>query len=102
MNRIEQLKADLAAVTPGRWEPRDNTSAIEYSGWELANVDTIPPSTFAIALPEHYARLIANLHNAAPALIEAVEALQRIIEEGDPSAVTDGYDALAKLKGETK
>ena len=92
MNKIEELKAAYEAMT-GDALDEDDPDYLEFNGIEAR------------------ANFIALAHNLMPALLEAVEALERIY---DSKSYTYGYDdschlygvmeiagaALAKLKGE--
>lgn len=78
MNKIEELRKAYEAVRPGAWAAVDNTNAIEFAGWELVDLASIPQRTFAIALPQEEARLIALAHNLMPALLAAVATLEQV------------------------
>lgn len=103
---ITELRALLAAATPGEWvtgeTPRYLSAGQAADGEKrLVNPITIrsPEHTEEIAtvwtylLPtEANAALIAALHNAAPALLDVVEAAKRFV---DGTAVDHDIDDLA-------
>lgn len=82
MNKIEELKAALAASTPGKWAVGDldkngqrivRSEHIElFTGWHHC-VGSIEKEM------EANAKFITLLHNHAPALIECVEALENLV-----------------------
>lgn len=108
MTKFEELKALFESLPPGEWEAQDNTTAIEYAGWEIVNMGVVPQSVFAVGMPEREARFAALAHNLMPELLEAVNLLDDLIDyaesstlEGDelPPAAVDGRTLLRKLRG---
>lgn len=87
---LEELKAALAAATPGEWEDAFfpgvySEGVISCGDRRIADVcgknqgewrDDADEGDVEFAANAH---LIVTLKNAAPALIEAVEALQQIV-----------------------
>lgn len=101
MNLIEQLKAAYAAATPGEWDFLFNESVAAQellSGTTM--IGMLPNGTSGIGYDN--ARLIARMHNALPALLEAVEAMEEVIRisDRDHEAWNRVKTALAKLQGE--
>lgn len=111
---LEELKAVLAAATPGEWKPcREHEDfdgpMFDIDEWEKSEYEARPFVRISAAsrrvtnnhdlftFDEADARLICLLKNNAEALIEAVEALRLLIEEGDAHGLTLGRVALAQL-----
>mgnify|MGYP001613551447 CR=1 FL=1 len=88
---IARLKELMEKATPGEWRNRDTTGwkhpavyVERDDGLTIARINILDV-TCTIGKYEHEldnAALIAALHNAAPALIAAAEALQEILSDG--------------------
>jgi hypothetical protein len=95
MNKLDELKAALAAATPGEWAVDNNKNALAFPGFEVRSTGTIPSKVLAIAAPESDAHLIALMHNMLPDLLEAVTVVEAIHaritgEYGNPALMLMG------------
>lgn len=117
MKALEELKAALEAATPGDWvcdqkfivapDPRDVFQDIYVA--EVVTEDD--EDRYDPLRYEYNAHLIALMHNALPALIEAAEALENLVicpafngqvferDKESHREWTLARDALAKLQG---
>lgn len=83
MNKIDELKAALAAATPGEWVYQESVNTDEPL-WRIdADHGTGEDTVTAFTHDEEDAHLITLMKNALPALIECAEALPHLVTSAD-------------------
>jgi len=81
---IEQLRNLLAAATPGTWKSQNYSNYAGWSIWAPDEAGCIAERWYATGTQDPIPRndlLIAALHNAAPALLDELEAAREVIEK---------------------
>lgn len=92
-DRIAELRALLAASTPGPWDADEEGYVRTMIGQDRY---TVADCSFRY---EEDAALICAAVNALPALLEIAEAARRVTESDDDcTALVDLGDALRKLE----